>query len=99
MARTARRSSSTDAPVQSVDANGKVTNWSAYWQDARDLDMMVQNGSVDNMTPKQIMEKFPHTFGRYTYRAFSSGLTNARRRHNKQVNDRAAHVACGGNRK
>lgn len=76
------------------DADGKVTNWSANWPEAKELETLVVNGFVDGLTAARIREKYPH-FSAFAYKPFQSGLNGIRKRQNKEVASRANHNANG----
>jgi hypothetical protein len=76
------------------DSEGKVTNWSVDWPEAKELESMVVNGFVDGMTPAQVREKYPH-FSSFAYKPFQGGLTNIRKKHNREVAARAFYHANG----
>jgi hypothetical protein len=81
-------------PEKKYDGQGKVLNWSQLWPEAKELETLVVNGLVDDVTPAQLCQKYP-SFSSFAYRPLASALTNIRRKHNKEVANRAGYEACG----
>jgi hypothetical protein len=76
------------------DAEGKITNWSGAWHEAKELETLVVNGFVDGLTAAQIREKYPH-FSAFSYKPFQNGLNNLRKKHRKEVAARAIYDTNG----
>ena len=55
---------------------------------------MVVSSYVDGLTAAQVREKYPH-FRVFTYKPFQNGLSNIRKKHNKEVAARANYDANG----
>ena len=64
-------------------------------EEAKELEALVEKGLVDGMKPKQVRAEYPQ-FNIFTYRAFSGGLTNIRKKHNKEAANVKAHDGSGG---
>ena len=74
-----------------VDQSGKVSSWKGHTSDAEDLKIFVETGRLEDLTPKQIMEKYPQ-FNKYAYSTFNSALSNARRSFNNTVSQRGSGI-------
>jgi len=74
------------------DGNGKIINWSQVWPEAKELETLVVNGHVDNLSPAQLYQKYP-SFQSFAYRPLASALTNIRKKRNKEVANQAAYDA------
>jgi hypothetical protein len=96
MARTAAPKPGTlRTPEKKYDAQGKVSNWSVLWDEARDLEALVVGGRLDGMAPAEIRTKFPQ-YNIFAYKPFASGLNNIRLKHNKEVKARSEHAESNG---
>jgi hypothetical protein len=87
--------SSLKTPAKKYCPDGKVLNWSVVWPEARELEVLVMGGLLDGLTAAAVMEKYP-LFKGFHYKPFASGLNNMRKKHNKEVADRAVHDTNGG---
>jgi hypothetical protein len=72
-----------------LDQKGKVASWDGTSDDALDLKLFVENGRLEGLTPKKVMEKYTQ-FDKYAYGTFSSALGNARKSFNNTVFSRGA---------
>lgn len=97
MARIACPKSSMKTSEKQFDSQGKVKNWSVMWQEARDLEALCIAGRLDGMSAADIRNQYPQ-FNAFAYKTFYSGLTNIRKKHNKEVNARSEHEKSNGER-
>lgn len=95
MARTSARKGKSKGPVEPVWENGKITNWSNTWADAKELEALMLAGSLKGKAPAQIMKEH-HAFQKYAYKAFSSAVTNARNKYKKQQMRLEEEAESGG---
>ena len=65
----------------------KIKNWSVHWDEARDLEALVVAGRLDGLSASSIRQRYPQ-FEAFAYKPFYSGLSNIRRKHNKEVQAR-----------
>jgi hypothetical protein len=45
-------------PDKKYDGQGKITNWSQLWPEAKELELLVINGLLDDMTISQLCQKY-----------------------------------------
>lgn len=95
MARTAPIKSAMKTPEKHYDSQGKIKNWCVLWAEARDLEALVAAGRLDGMSAAAIRDQYP-PYNQFNYMSFYSGLTNIRKKHNKEVTARAEHRKSGG---
>jgi len=95
MARTSPIKSAMKTPEKQYDSQGKVKNWCVLWEEARDLEALVTAGRLDGMSAATIRDRYPQ-YNQFSYKSFYSGLTNIRKKHNKEVTTRAEHRKSGG---
>jgi hypothetical protein len=96
MARTAApKSSNLRIPTKEYDSNGKIKNWSVLWDEARDLEALVVGGRLDGLGAKEIRDRYPQ-WQAFSYKPFHSGLTNLRKKHNKEVKARSDYADHDG---
>lgn len=88
--------SSIKLPAKKFGSDGKITNWSALWPEAKELESLVIGGFVDNLTTAQVLNKYPHFGSKFSYKPFSSALTNIRKKFNKELEARASYDNSGG---
>ena len=67
---------------------GEYVQWKGDGQDGKNLNILVESGVLDGLTPKSIRENYPH-FSKYRYSTFNSALGNCRRVLNNQIHMRA----------
>ena len=82
-----------------IDEHGKIKQWSLSCLDGRELKIYLENDCCANLTPKQVVVKFPQ-FSKYSYHTFNSAFQNCKKSicailHNrKQVNCKYISVMC-----
>ena len=95
MARTKGNNTDDNGIPEKKIVNGKVTNWSSRWDEARQLDHLVESGALDDMKAAEVLEKYP-VFQVFNHAPFSGGLRSARNRFNNAIKARKAHLAVDG---
>jgi hypothetical protein len=46
-------------PEKKYDCQGKILYWSQLWREAKELETLVVNGLVDDVTLAQLCQKYP----------------------------------------
>jgi len=97
MPKNAATKSSFKMPAKQFDKDGKITNWSMHWSEAKELEVLVVGGVLDGMKPAEVMKQYSDRFGnKFAYKPFASGLMNIRKKHNKEVSERNKHADNDG---
>ncbi|KAG7352545.1 hypothetical protein IV203_008593 [Nitzschia inconspicua] len=97
MPKNAATKSSFKMPARHFDKNGKITNWSLHWPEAKELEVLVVGGVLDGMKPAEVMKQYSDRFGnKFGYKPFASGLMNIRKKHNKEIFERNKHADNDG---
>lgn len=80
-------------PIKSA-AQPLIRSWDGRSADAATLRVIVENGVVAGMQPKEIMKAYP-CFQKYEGSTFRSALTNIRNSVNKAISNRASYCNTG----
>ncbi|KAG7357204.1 hypothetical protein IV203_001892 [Nitzschia inconspicua] len=93
MSKNAATKSSFEVPARRFDKNGKITNWSMHWPEAKELEVLVVGGVLDGMKPAEVMKQYSERLGnKFGYKPFSFGLMNIRKKHKKEISERNQHA-------
>ncbi|KAG7362308.1 hypothetical protein IV203_025974 [Nitzschia inconspicua] len=99
MSKNAATKSSFEVPTRHFDKNGKITNWSMRWPEAKELEVLVLEVCLmlDGMKPAEVMKQYSERLGsKFGYKPCSSGLMNIRKKHNKELSERNKHADNDG---
>ena len=80
----------TPQPIR--NEKNEIISWSCTSDEGRLLKLLVENGNIkQDMTAGDIRKKYP-MFAEYSYSCFSSGLANARKSFQKEIDARQSQT-------